>query len=852
MTRRLRKSELAIVSSAASFAASSHSPLQTAVIDSWFHEREWEPFEFQREVWREYLAGRSGLLHATTGTGKTYAAWLGPVIEWLNESGEEKPSKEAPPLTVLWITPLRALAADTAAALKKPLDELGIGWTLETRTGDTSSSVKAKQRKKLPTALVTTPESLTHLLTRVEAREVFANLKCVIVDEWHELLGSKRGVQTELALARLKTFAPKLRVWGLSATLGNLDVAMQTLLGDDHNNGHIVSGDFAKEYRLHSFLPEHMEQLPWAGHIGLKLLPQILAQLDQGGTALVFANTRNQTEIWYQAILHARPEWAGEIAIHHGSLDQSVRGWVEEGLKAGTLRCVVCTSSLDLGVDFSPVDRVFQIGSPKGVARLMQRAGRSGHRPGEVSDVYCVPTHAFELVEVAAAREAIEARAIEPRIPYEKLLDVLAQHAISMALAGGYREQDLFEEIRTTYAYRNLTRDEWEWILDFVTRGGPTLKAYPDYQKVRIDEDGRYVLDDKVKARRHRMTIGTISSDASIVVQYLKGGRLGTVEESFISKINIGDTFSFAGKQLQLVQVRDMKAYVRKATKRPNTLPRWMGGRMPFSTELAHAVRVKLQQAKAGLFEGSEMKAVKEILQLQEAWSVVPAENELLVEQMKSRDGYHLFFYPFGGRLVHEGLSALIAFRISQSIPISFTFSINDYGFELLSRDEIPFERCLERGLFATENLDEDTMSSMNAAEMARRHFRDIARIAGLIFVGFPGQNKTAKQLQASSGLIYDVFQNYDPENLLLKQAQREVLERQLERTRMLATLEKMQSHNLVVTSPPRFTPFAFPLMVDRLRGKLTSEQLSARIEKMQLWTQKDEVPPRRGRKRET
>ena len=475
----------------------------------------------------------------------------------------------------------------------------------------------------------------------------------------------------------------------------------------------------------------------------------------------------------------------------------------------------------------------------------MQRAGRSGHRPGEASDVFCIPTHAFELVEVAAARDAISARVIEPRLPYDKPIDVLAQHAISMALAGGYREEALFDEVRTTHAYQHLTRDEWEWILDFITRGGHALKAYSDYQKVRIDEEGRYVLDDKVKARRHRMSIGTISSDASIVVQYLKGGRLGTVEESFISRVNIGDTFSFAGKQLQLVQVRDMKAYVRKATSRPNTLPRWMGGRMPFSTELAHAVRVKLQQAKSEIYDSPEMLAVREILQLQQAWSIVPSEDELLIEQHKSRDGYHLFVFPFAGRLVHEGLSALMAYRISQSLPISFTFSVNDYGFELLSRDEIPFERCLERGLFTTKNLDEDTLASMNAAEMSRRHFRDIARIAGLIFVGYPGQNKTTKQLQASSGLIYDVFQTYDPDNLLLRQAQREVLERQLERSRMLETLEKMQSHKLVVTSPPRFTPFSFPLMVDRLRARLTSEQLAARIEKMQLWQEKP-TPPRK------
>ncbi len=499
----------------------------------------------------------------------------------------------------------------------------------------------------------------------------------------------------------------------------------------------------------------------------------------------------------------------------------------------------MCTSSLDLGVDFSPVDRVFQIGSPKGIARLMQRAGRSGHRPGESSAVFCVPTNAFELIEVAAAQDAMAAGHIEPRIPYDKPLDVLAQHAVSMALAGGYFEQQLYDEVRQTRAFQHLNRTEWEWILDFITRGGPALRAYPDYQRVRIDEQNRYILDDKAMARRHRMSIGTISSDASMHVHYLKGGRLGSIEESFISRINPGETFAFAGKALELVQIRDMKVFVRKSKHKPNTVPRWAGGRMPFSTELSKAVRHRLQLARRGDFSRPEMQAVRDILRIQQEWSIVPQENQLLVEMLSSRDGHHLFCFPFAGRLVHEGLSALLAFRLSQLRPISFTFSINDYGFELLSPDEIPFQEALTNGLLTSENLEADTLASMNAAEMAKRQFRDIARIAGLVFTGFPGQSKTAKQLQASSGLLYDVFSNYDSDNLLLKQAQREVLDLQLEHKRMAQTLEMMQGQQLCLTRPPRFTPFAFPLMVDRLRGKLSSEQLSARIQKMQLLQQK-------------
>ncbi|HSF40206.1 MAG TPA: DEAD/DEAH box helicase, partial [Thermoanaerobaculia bacterium] len=369
----------------------------------WFAGKGWAPFAFQREVWDAYRAGESGLIHAATGTGKTYAVWLAPLLEWMESHPEEtaRPRRRAasPPLRVLWITPLRALAADTEASLRAPLVDLGLPWSLERRTGDTSASVRDRQRSRLPTALVTTPESVSLLLSRPDAKDLFSDLRLVVVDEWHELLGGKRGAQTELALARLRRFRPELRVWGLSATLGNPDVALAALLGPGQS-GRLVRGEAPKEIRIDSLLPGTIERFPWAGHLGLKLLPQAVAAIEEGKTALVFTNTRSQTEIWYQELLEARPDWAGEIALHHGSLDRKVRDWVEDGLREGRLRCVVCTSSLDLGVDFAPVDRVLQVGSPKGIARLVQRAGRSGHRPGLPSRVTCVPTNAFELVEV--------------------------------------------------------------------------------------------------------------------------------------------------------------------------------------------------------------------------------------------------------------------------------------------------------------------------------------------------------------------------------------------------------------------------------------------------------------------
>lgn len=815
-------------------------------VERWFRERGWTPFGFQREVWSAYLAGESGLIHAATGTGKTLSAWMGPLLEWMEEHplppGGAPPRKrvrraDAPPLRVLWITPLRALAGDTAEALAAPLEGLGLPWTLETRTGDTSDAVRARQRGRLPTALVTTPESLSLLLARDDARELFTELRAVVVDEWHELMGSKRGVLAELALARLRAWRPSLRTWGVSATIGNLEEAREALLGvgPAAPPGRIVRGVEPKHVTVDALIPPTLERFPWAGHLGTQMLPQVVAAVEEGESAIVFTNTRSQTEIWFQAILAARPEWAGAIALHHGSLDRRTREFVEEGLRTGALRCVVATSSLDLGVDFSPVDRVLQIGSPKGVARLLQRAGRSGHRPGAESRVTCVPTHALELIEVAAARDGVEAGAVEARLPVERPLDVLVQHAVTVALGGGFRPEELKAEVRTTRAYAELRDDEWAWVLDFITRGGEALRAYPEYSRVADRGDGVLVVEDRQVARRHRMAVGTIVSDASITVQYLRGGRLGTVEESFIARLKPGDRFVFSGRPLEFVRVRDMKAWVRKASSSKGAIPRWMGSRMPLSTELAAALRRRLEEAAGGVFRGPEMEAVRPILEIQARWSRIPASDELLVERVRTREGHHLFFFPFEGRLVHEGLAALFAYRVSRLVPISFTLSANDYGFELLSPDPAPLERALEAGLLSPRALVDDVPASLNATEMAKRQFREIARVAGLVFPGYPHAGKTARQLQASSGLFFDVFRRHDPENLLLAQAHREVLERQLESSRLGRTLERLAASRVVVTDPPRTPPLAFPLLVDRTREKVSSEALADRVRRMQV-----------------
>jgi len=801
----------------------------------WFQKKGWRPFLFQKEAWSAYLAGESGLVHAPTGLGKTYAVWGGPILEWLAQYPDPQPwPRKSEPLRVLWITPLRALANDSAESLRAPIADLKLPWTVDLRTGDTSAAARRRQRENLPTALVTTPESLSLQLSRPDSREKCAGLRCLIVDEWHELLGTKRGVQTELCLARLRQWFPDLRIWGLSATLGNLPQALQVLLGFSAQNGkgRMISASVEKRFELHTLLPRAMDRFPWAGHIGLTLLPDVVARIERARTTLLFTNTRSQTEIWFQALRDARPDWADQLALHHGSIDRKMREEVEIRLRAGTLKCVVCTSSLDLGVDFSPVEQIIQVGGPKGVARLLQRAGRSGHQPGATSKIYCVPAHAFELCEFAAVRDAIAGGQMESREPIEAPLDVLSQHLVTLALGGGFCEPEIRAEIQSAFAYRNLRDDEWQWVLDFITRGGTALRAYPQFHRV-VKNGNRYTVTEPLIARFHRMSIGTITSDASLVLKFLRGGYLGTVEEWFIARLRPGDGFSFAGQQLEFVRMRDMTVYVRRAKKSARRVPQWLGGKMPLSTQLARAVREKLAAARRGEFTSPEMRALAPVLKVQSDWSLIPHPDELLIEWTESRDGFHYFIFPFAGRLAHEGLAALTAHRLSRLAPRSFALTMNDYGFSLTTPSALDLSDAEWKRALSPERLVEDLLDCLNSTELARRQFREIARIAGLIFQGFPGAPKSMRQLQASSSLFFEVFHKYDPQNKLLDQARREVIERQLEVRRLQRALEDTQNMRLQLKRLERLSPLAFPLWAMWVQAQVTTEKWADRVKRM-------------------
>ena len=814
-------------------------------IDAWFEERGWTPFPYQEHVWEAYRRGESGLVNAPTGTGKTLAVWFAAVLRWMSrcDGRDAEPSAdgESPaPLSVVWITPMRALSNDTVQALRRTVRDLDLSWRVEGRTGDTSYSKKKGQLTDPPTALVTTPESLSILLSYPDSRRHLQTVRLAVVDEWHELMGSKRGVQTELGLARLRRWNPEMQTWGLSATIGNLTEARDVLLGPEADAGRLVSADIDKEIFVDALLPDDVHRFPWAGNLGLQMLEPVARELDEAGSALVFTNTRSQAEQWYRALLDARPDWAGRIALHYGSLSRQQRTFVERSLANGDLRCVVSTSTLDLGVDFSPVERVFQVGSPKGVARLLQRAGRSGHQPGAPSRVTGVPSHTLQLVEYAAARDAADAEDIEARAPVEQPLDLLVQHVVTVAIGTGFRPDDLFEEVRSTFAYRNLSREAFDWAVRFAETGGESLRAYEDYQRIApYDGDleayeGLYVGTSDELARRHRMMIGTIVSDSSVEVVYKNGYTLGQIEESFISRLDRGDTFQFAGKTLTFLRLDDMEAVVKKGGDTDGVVPRWLGGRLPLSNQLSDGIRRRLVQAANEKFDGPEMQQLRPVLELQAEWSMIPTHKDFLVERTRTDDGYHVFCYPFAGRPVHQGLASLLAYRMAERTPISFTMSYNDYGFELLSPDPIPLNEALANGLFATGNLSAEIEESMNETEMARRRFREIARVAGLIFTGYPGDPKSLREIQASAGLIYDVLEAYEPDHPLRRQAKQEVRDRQLEEDRLRDALERVQASTLHVIDAPRLTPLAFPIYVDRLRQGLSSESLARRVRRMQ------------------
>lgn len=797
--------------------------------EEWFQSRGWSVFPFQKETWTAYLDGKSGLVNAPTGSGKTYSLFIAAALEHLLSEKKEKGLK------LIWVTPIRALAKEIKLSCDKASEGLGLNWDIAIRSGDTSSTDRQKQWKSMPDMLITTPESIHVMMATKGYSDKFKHLRAIVIDEWHELIGSKRGVQTELALSRLQGLNPQLKIWGISATIGNMDAATDVLLATiPRDKRCMVKADIVKDIEIVTVMPDEIEKFPWAGHLGLTMMHKIVPIIHESKSCLIFTNTRAQCEIWYQKILDADPDLAGLMAMHHGSLSREVRDWVEDQLYIGKLKAVVCTSSLDLGVDFRPVETILQIGSPKGVARFVQRAGRSGHQPGKKSRIYFVPTHSLELVEAGALRTAIESGNIEDRTPHIRAWDVLIQYLMTLAVSEGLDPDTAYTEVSKTHCYESMDRDEFMQILSFLVHGSQSLQAYDEYQKIGL-ANGKYYAVNKSIAQRHKLSIGTIVSDAMIHVAFVRGKRIGTIEESFISMLSPGDTFWFAGQSLELVRIKEMTAQVKKSKKKNGRIPSYAGGKLSFSSKVSDGLKSQLYQYIAGEKVEPEVQALKPLFDTQLLRSTIPSKDEFLVEYFESKDGFHLLMYPFEGYYVHEGIAALIAKRISEMMPISFSIGRNDYGFELLSDREIDVEKIITPDLFSTKHLHDDILSSINAVEMARRQFRDIARISGMIFQGWPGRIKRNKHLQSSSQLIFEVFKDYEPDNLLFQQTYDEVMTFQLDEVRIRKVLNRVQSQEICIQRTDKPTPFSFPILVDGLREKLSSERMVDRIAKMRM-----------------
>lgn len=798
------------------------------IIAAWMSGNGQKPFDFQLQTWDFYQKGHSGMVVAPTGFGKTFSVFLAVVIDYLNQPDTYKKG-----LKLVWISPLRSLAKDLAKAMSTAVEEIGLDWTVEVRNGDTPQKERRRQERLMPDILLTTPETLHILFSQKNNSRFFKSLRCVAVDEWHELLGSKRGVLTELALSRLLSLSKSLQIFGITATIGNLEEALQVLIPYDDFKTKMIVAKEQKKLDIITVLPDEIEVLPWAGHMGVKMASKIIPIIYDHSTTLIFTNTRNQSEIWYQHILKEAPDLAGQIAIHHGSIDAVLRNWIEDAISDGLLKAVVCTSSLDLGVDFKPVDCVIQIGSPKGIARFMQRAGRSGHSPYETSKIYFVPTHSLELIEASALKQAVKDKRIEAREPMVLTFDVLIQYMVTLAVGEGFDQRDLYIAISKVHAFHYMTEDDWNWALQFITEGGNTLKSYEEYHKVVKDADGLYKVKSKRISMLHRMNIGAIVGDAMLKVKFFSGGYIGMVEEYFISKLKPGGHFILAGRVLELVTIKDMTVLVKRSQRKSAITPSWMGGRLPLSSYLSHYLREKLSESLHPKTTEKELRFLHPLVSRQEQHSHIPRRDEFLVELIETKDGHHVFMYPFEGRLVHEVMAALVAYRLSLLKPLTFTIAMNDYGFELLSDQPIPLDEQSIKTILSKDNLMEDVIGSINASEMASRKFRDIAVISGLVIQSQPGNRKNNKSLQSSSGLIFRVLEDYEPQNLLLRQAYTEVFNQQLEEVRLKAAFDRISKSKIIIKFATSFTPLSFPIKVDSLRESITSEDLDQRIKRM-------------------
>jgi len=740
-------------------------------------------------------AGRHALLVAPTGSGKTLSGFLPTLVELV-----ETPSAG---LHTLYISPLKALAVDIRRNLLTPVEQMGLDVTVETRTGDTPSDRKKRQREKPPNILLTTPESLSLLLSYPDSFHMFADLRTVVIDEVHAFATGKRGDLLSLCMARLSAINPQLRRVALSATIADPDMYRAWLAPNgDIDTVSLVHGEAGAAPRISVLLPEG--RVPWAGHSGRYAAPQVMQEIETHETTLIFCNTRALAELIFQDLWKANEKQL-PIGIHHGSLDIEARRRVEAAMGDGRLRALVCTSSLDLGVDWGSVDCVIQMGAPKGSSRLLQRIGRANHRLDEPSEAMIVPGNRFEYLEARAALDAVEAGELDVDIFRSGALDVLAQHLMACACAAPFDEAAMLAEVQAALPYSALAPELFANVLDFIATGGYALRAYDRFRRLVKGPDGTWRITHPRVMQQHRMNAGIIIEAAMLTVRFKNGRRLGRVEEGFAATLSVRDTFFFAGLSLEVERI-DTEDVVVRATSRPARIPSYGGARMPLTTRLAERVRHFLHEPSQWSRFPSE---VREWLEMQQRRSRLPAPGELLIETFP-RDGRHyMVAYPFEGWNAHQSLGMLLTSRMEGRGLKPLGFVANDYALATYALEPVTDPRPL----FSADILRDEFDDWVQGSHLLKRAFREVAVIGGLVERQHPGKRKTGKQVTFSTDLIYDVLRRYEPDHLLLKAAWEDARARMTDVGRLAALLDRAEGTILHV-DVPRVTPLAVPLLV--------------------------------------
>jgi len=821
------------------------SDLLPNVFTRWFASRGWRPRAHQLDLLAKARAGRSVLLIAPTGAGKTLAGFLPTLVDLAGAVASPRQARgnlrsvghnlrREGGLNTLYISPLKALAVDIARNLEQPVAEMGLPIRIETRTGDTPASKRQRQRRDPPDILLTTPEQLALILASPDAPFLFGSLKRVVLDELHALVTSKRGDLLSLALARLYRLAPALTSVGLSATVATPDDLRRFLVPqrrDQQSLADLVVADGGAPPQV--TMLDTAERLPWAGHSARHALGEIYAHIKQHRTALVFVNTRSQAEVIFQELWRINDDGLA-IALHHGSLDVAQRRKVEAAMAGGKLRAVVCTSSLDLGVDWGDVDLVINVGAPKGASRILQRIGRANHRMDEASRGILVPANRFEVLECRAALDAIAANAQDTPPARSGALDVLAQHVLGCACGEPFLAEELYEEVRSAAPYAGLTRTDLDAAIDFVATGGYALKAYERFAKIRQGKDSRWRISNPMVAQRYRMNVGTIVEADMLKVRLVRsrasrmiarGGRLlGEVEEYFIETMVPGDTFVFAGEVLKYEALAEDVVYVSRAAAADPKVPAYEGGKFPLSTYLADRVRAIISDRRAWR---TLPRQVHEWLEIQEWRSLVPGRRELLVETFPRANKHYLICYPFEGRLAHQTLGMLLTRRLERARLRPLGFVANEYALAVWGLGDIAL--CIARGelsldqLFDEDMLGDDLEAWLAESALMKRTFRNCAVIAGLIERRFPGKEKSRREVTISTDLVYGVLRAHEPAHILLRAARADAATGLLDIRRLGEMLSRSKGR-IVHKALDHVSPLAVPVMLEIGRESIHGE----------------------------